>query len=389
MLLGGALVVAACATNDYPELRADLPPETTLSGITTSTTIGVDTDLTPSTTAFAASSSNAALEGLPVAEDDWRDVTANLVGLESSCGNVSFLSTHPETGDVIVNVSTQGLYSLTESAEEWARIGTGGATINHRTQGINYDPSEPDRFWVSGAYGNGVYRTDDGGSSFRQLGSVSHVDHVAVDRDDPDRQTMLAGIHEATSLMLSRNGGETWQDIAEALPQTVGFTSAPLIVGDAFFVGTYRGPDAGIYRSDDEGESWEAVYEGGVLGAPVVTDDYIAWNLEGSNGGLAVSLDDGSSFLRSGATPGGTSATLVELGEDRLATVGRNGVAITSDLGDTWSFVGEPLEFEPRGLAYSPVRSAFYAWTFTCNVDDDGNPVLAESIMELAVEDAT
>ncbi|MEL6981808.1 MAG: hypothetical protein AAFO29_05235 [Actinomycetota bacterium] len=383
MLIGGALVMAGCGgESEYPPLRADLGPGTTLpSMVTAPTDISVDVPDVQTT----GDGSTTEEEDEIVATGDWQDVTANLEGLSSSCGNVSFVSAHPETSEVMVNISTRGLFALSDESDAWDVI---GSSIDHRTQWVDYDPEDPDRFWVSGAYGTGVYRTLDGGSTFSQLGSIDHVDQISVDETDPDRQTILAGKHEETSLMLSTNGGSSWRDIAGNLPTDVGFTSAPLIQGSVFFVGSYQGDAAGIYRSEDGGETWEQVYDGAVIGGPVATDDYIAWNLDGGAGGLAVSRDGGETFERSGSTPGGRSTTLVPIGDGRLATVSRNGIAVTNDVGDSWDFVGPQLDFQPVGVAYSPERSSYYVWTFTCNFGDEGNPVLPRSIMELSVEDS-
>lgn len=325
-------------------------------------------------------------DGPAIEAGAWVDVTSNLVGMDSTCGNLSYVSAHPETDGVIANVATKGLFALDESAQEWSLL---ASNIDHRTQWVQYDDDDPARFWVSGAYGRGVYRTDDGGSSFRQLGSLIHVDAIAVDTSDPQRQVLLAGVHEETRLMRSIDGGGSWTEISDNLPQGVGFTTAPLFVDSGFLVGTYAGPEAGLYRTDDEGETWTRIFDRAVFGGPLVNDDVIAWNLDDDRGGIAVSTDGGETFTSSTSRPGGRSLTLTDLGDGMLASVSREGVAVTDDLGRTWRKVGDDLPFQPVGVTYSAERSSFFAWTFTCFTEDADNAVPPQSVMQLEIERST
>ena len=120
-------------------------------------------------------------------------------------------------------------------------------------------------------------------------------------------------------------------------------------------------------------------------GAPVVTDDYIAWNRE--SGGLAVSTDGGVTFDGSGPSPGRPSPTLVPGPAGTLLTSFEGGVGITADLGQTWQPVGEPLPFEADGIAYSAARGALYVWRHTCEFGEGGNPVPQASILQAVVDE--
>jgi hypothetical protein len=316
---------------------------------------------------------------------EWQDITANLVGLESTCGNVSFVAGDPASDAVLVNIARNGLFSLAADATGWLPIGQGGDPIDHRTQWIEFDPEVPSRYWVSGAYGNGVFRTDDGGVTFARLPGIDHVDRVAVDMTDPERRTLLAGSHEDRALWRSTDGGQTWTDISTAVPAGSGFSSVPVILTtDVYLLGTYRADGAGVFRSEDGGQSWTRVFDDGVIGAPVVTEAYIAWNRE--SGGLAVSTDGGLTFDGSGPSPGRSSATLVPGPGGTLVTTFEEGVGMTADLGQTWRAVGEPLPFEADGVAYSAARDAFFVWRHTCEFGEEGNPVPPASIVQATVD---
>src|SRR5207248_1183494 len=103
----------------------------------------------------------------------------------------------------------------------------------------------------------GVFRTDDGGSTFKQMGDVTHDDVVSVDFTDTDRKTLLAGGHETTQkLWLSVDSGQNWEDIGPRLPSSAGWSSDPWIIDtNTFLVGVNQG----IYRSEDAGKTWNKV----------------------------------------------------------------------------------------------------------------------------------
>src|SRR5262249_47455924 len=84
----------------------------------------------------------------------WGEVTHELAGMESECGNLSFLSAHPAIDMLIAGVAKKGLWASTDGAASWHAIGTGAgsASITNRTSGIVYDPANKDAFWESGIY---------------------------------------------------------------------------------------------------------------------------------------------------------------------------------------------------------------------------------------------
>jgi hypothetical protein len=127
---------------------------------------------------------------------NWVNVTSNLAGTTSECGNMTFVSAKPDEDLMIAGIARQGLWGSRDGGTSWHRLGSGSgsATIVNRTGSIIYDPARSEVFWESGIYnGNDVYRTDDDGSVFRGLGSARHNDSVSVDFTDRNRRTLLAG----------------------------------------------------------------------------------------------------------------------------------------------------------------------------------------------------
>ena len=148
---------------------------------------------------------------------NWVNVTSNLAGMTSECGNMTYVSAKPNEDLVIAGIALQGLWGSTDGGTSWHQLGSGGgsAKITNRPGSIIYDPARPNVFWQSGIYnGNGIYRTDNNGKVFRALGSIGHNDTVSVDFTDLNRRTLLAGGHEQRQTVYrSQDGGNTWTNV--------------------------------------------------------------------------------------------------------------------------------------------------------------------------------
>lgn len=372
------VILAACGgsqglVNARPD-RADPKPPTTAAPVSTTTV--APTTTSPPTTARATAAS-------------WEDVTANLVGLDSTCGNLSFVSARPDRDLLVVGVAAQGLVAAPSEAESWWPLGRGpgSAIIDNRTTSLVYDPADPARFWQSGSYGTGAFETVDDGSTFRPLGAVRHTDLVSIDFTDPLRRTLLAGSHEGREVWRSTDGGATWFDVSPGLPSDSGFSSFPHVLdARTHLLGTQSGAGAGIFRTTDGGVTWALARAGGVSGAPVVgPDGSISWLLEDGRG-LVRSADSGITWTVRAPQGPARSANLVLLPDGSLATNGWDHVLVLGVGSDRWSPFGPPLPFRPAGITYSPFRKAFYVWRFDCDLSVPRNPVTPGSVMRLDVD---
>ena len=350
-------------------------------------------DAAPGTRGDAATAPPFGSDATPIPNPDpantWVNVTGNLAGMASECGNLSFLSARPGDDDVMIaGVAQRGLWATHDGGATWAPLGAGGgsAPITNRTSAIVYDPTDPDVFWESGIYnGAGVYKTIDGGTTFTGAW-LHHNDLVAVDFGDPARATLLVSGHEqARTLSLSRDGGASWDDVGDALPAGTAFSSAPLVLDrDTFLVGCtgWGGGDAGIYRSTDGAGSFGRVFDQGGAGAPLRARDGTIYWANPYGGTLARSSDGGATW---DTTAGGVSSVPpIELPDGRIATIGSRTILLSADRGATWTPVGPALGFDPAVLAYSTIRRAFYVSRWDC-----GDRVLDDAVSRFHFDYAT
>lgn len=322
-------------------------------------------------------------EDPPVAEappPQWTNATGSLANMASECGNLTLVSAKPCSTAVIAGVAKGGLFATDDGGQTWAPLGTGpgSAVIVNRPAAIVYDPEHPEVFWEAGIYNDGgVYRTDDGGTTFVQLGDFGHDDLVSIDFGDPARATLLAGGHEQKQrLMLSVDGGAQWSDVGPNLPADSHFSSAPLVLdAQTFLLGACGWGDGtcGIYRSTDTGASWTMVSDLPAVGEPKwASDGAVYWPLV-YGGGVARSTDGGSTWTKPAE---GLAGTPVELADGRILMLQGDHVAVSSDAGDSWMPIGEPLPFAAAGLAFSAQTKTLYVWHNDC-----GEVVLPDAIM--------
>jgi photosystem II stability/assembly factor-like uncharacterized protein len=370
-VIAAAGALAACGGNSA---QLDIPP----SSLPT-------TAVPASTTPITAPVDSATGSTAPVsttAPQPWAEVATNLVGLSSECGNVNVAS-RPGQDMVIASVARHGLFAQPSGTDQWVALGTkGGDAISNRMSSIVVDPVNPSTFWETGSYGPGVYRTDDNGDSFRKLGDVEHIDGASIDFTDPQRRTILAGVHEQPVLMKSADAGKSWTEVP-GLPADIGFATTPYVIdANTFLLGTNNGPGSGVFRSTDGGTTWTKVYDHPVIGPAVANGTKIQW-LEAGGAGVVTTTDGGVTFTHQGAHGAidRNAANLVLLPGGALATWSADHVLRSTDDGAHWTRVGGPTPYTPTGLAHNDASHAFDVARFDCSSDD--NQVKTDSFMRL------
>ena len=135
---------------------------------------------------------------------------------------------------------------------------------------IEVSPSNPSRVYLSGqSYSTirgQIFRSNDGGATFTTEKNDLKADGPffigAVDPKDPNR-LLVRHLHtKGSDLLLSRDGGKTFENVLTMTSAMFGF--AKTADGSTYWAGSGL-PEHGIFRSTDRGEHFENVSKNGVL----------------------------------------------------------------------------------------------------------------------------
>ncbi|HET9369466.1 MAG TPA: hypothetical protein VFO19_04440 [Vicinamibacterales bacterium] len=176
-----------------------------------------------------------------------------------------------------------GVYKSTDAGRTWTHL---GLRDGHQITQIDVDPRDPNCLLVAvlgHPYGpneeRGVFRSIDGGKTFQKV-LYRDVNTGAADlaRDPRNPDVLYAVLWEArlgpwensswtgpgSGLFKSTDGGATWRPLTKGLPTfaeglgRIGITVAPSNP-NRLYATVDAGTLAGIYRSDDAGESWKRI----------------------------------------------------------------------------------------------------------------------------------
>jgi photosystem II stability/assembly factor-like uncharacterized protein len=246
---------------------------------------------------------------------------------------------------------------------------------------ITLDPNNASVVWVgsgennnqrSVAYGDGVYKSEDGGRSWKNMGLKfsEHIGRIVIDPSNSDVVYVAAygplwssggdrGIYKTT------DGGKTWRNIL-FVSQYTGFSEIHMDPRDPKLlyatahqrqrkVFTYigGGPESALYKSTDSGHTWNKIMNGlpsGDVGriaisiSPASPDRIYAMVEAGSKGGTFISNDRGASWQKQGSysTSGNYYQRLFcdPKNPDKLYAIDTY-MGVSNDAGKSFSILGE------------------------------------------------
>lgn len=211
----------------------------------------------------------------------------------------------------------------------------------------------------AGADGHGLFRSVNGGGSWRPMGrglENPFVYSIACDVVNPRRLYLTTA---PGALYRSLDGGETWEQLTVTAAQGGArpwrVTAHPMRADDLFLTGG----DGALHRSDDGGETWSALHApfSGVV-ALISRPDLL---LVATHDGLFHSADGGANWAQSDARPARALSLLPNgLGAALLtAAGGSTSLSASHDFGRSWTDVSawQPAHVAPdlRQVVVSPM----------------------------------
>ncbi len=205
------------------------------------------------------------------------------IGPAVTSGRVIAFAVDPnDRAKYFVAVASGGVWKTVNAGTTWAPVfdNYGSYSIG----AIALDPKDTSVVWVgtgernsqrSVGYGDGVYKSEDGGRSFRKVGleKSEHIGRIAIDPRDTKAvyvaaQGPLWSAGGDRGLYKTTDGGKTWK-AALAISENTGVTdvaldpSNPDIVYAAswqrrrhFYTLINGGPESAIHKSTDGGATW-------------------------------------------------------------------------------------------------------------------------------------
>jgi photosystem II stability/assembly factor-like uncharacterized protein len=200
--------------------------------------------------------------------------------------DVEAIPSDPST--IYVASASGGLWKTTNRGHTWVNVFD---TMAVSTFGdVALAPSDPDIVYAgtgeqnnrqSTSWGNGVYRSDDGGSTWRHLGLVEtrHIGKVEIHPSNPDVAYVAAlgnlwAPSEDRGVYRTRDGGRTWDKVLYVDEHTgvVDMVMDPASP-EVLYAATYQrqrrawgfnggGPGSGIRKTTDGGDTWTELTAG-------------------------------------------------------------------------------------------------------------------------------
>jgi len=235
-------------------------------------------------------------------------------------------------------VASGGVWKTDNAGTTWSPIFDSQASYSIGT--VVLDPKDPNIVWVGSgennaqravAFGDGVYKSEDGGRTWKNMGlkQSEHIGRIVIDPRDSKvifvaAQGPLWAEGGDRGLFKSTDGGETWTKLLSGEKYAgVNDISLDPRNPDVMVASTWQrhrqvwgylagGPESALHRSTDGGKTWKklsGVPEGeGRIGLARSSShpDIVYALVEASNnrGGVYRSSDNGVSWERRGGQPG-------------------------------------------------------------------------------------
>lgn len=324
----------------------------------------------------------------------WRSIGPANMG-----GRVDDIAVAENDASVIyVGFATGGLWKSTNNGTTWAPIFDNYPVSSIGDIGLS--PSNPDIIYVgtgepnnrqSSSFGAGVYKSEDGGKTFKPVGleNTQSIARIVIHPRDPNIVYVavvghLFGPNPERGVFKSTDGGKTWTN-TNFIDNDTGFTDVVMDPGNpnVLYAASYQrrrvpwgfnggGPGSAIWKTTNAGKTWTKLTGNGLPTNPIIgrigldvarsRPQTIYASIEvGPSGGTGAGVNDDGSLVQPGQGRGGAPAEGAEAtgagrggrGQASPPDPKKSGIWRSDDGGKSWRFLSNSMD---RPMYYSQIR---------------------------------
>jgi len=275
---------------------------------------------------------------------------------------------------IYVGFATGGLWKTVNNGTTWEPLFDTYSTSS--IGDIAIFQSNPDIVWVgtgepnnrqSSSFGDGIYKSTDGGKTFTHMGlrETQTIARIVLDRTDPDVAYVAAlghlfGPNRERGIFKTTDGGRSWDNI-KFIDEHSGFTDLVIDPSDnkTLYAASYQrrrtpwgfnggGPGSGIWKTTDAGETWTKLSGGGLPTKDVL--GRIGLDVSRSNPNVVYAQIEQALPRR--RMPGGGGGR-GQAAESEGPNPEGNGVWRSEDKGKTWTLMSNNNN---RPMYYTQIR---------------------------------
>ncbi|HEX2866424.1 MAG TPA: glycosyl hydrolase [Ignavibacteriales bacterium] len=324
------------------------------------------------------------------------------IGPALTSGRISDFAVNPkDRSQYYAAAASGGVWKTTNAGTSWTPVfdNEGSYSIGC----LAMDPKDPNVIWVgtgennsqrSVSYGDGIYRSDDGGKSWKNLGlkTSEHIAKILIDPRNSNTvyaasQGPLWGPGGERGLYKSTDNGQSWKAVL-TISENTGINDITFDPQnpDVIYASSYQrrrhvytvidgGPESAIYKSTDAGATWNKLTSGlptsdmGKIGLAVspVNPEIVYAVIEASQGkgGFFRSTDKGATWEKRSGYVSGSAQYYNEIyadpkDQDRVYAMDTY-LMVTDDGGKTFRGLGERFKHvDNHAMWIDPSNTNYY-----------------------------